>query len=75
MMPEPAAGLLKGKILLIGFTDGPISLKDKFARIEKISDVMRQRSGVTIEAYEVDLADTATGDALDRSPPPELLPR
>ena len=70
--PEPNADLLKGKILLIGFTDGPIRLKDKFARIEKIGDVTRKRSGVTIETYEADLAEAATGEVLDRSPPPEL---
>lgn len=74
-MPEPDAELLKGKLLLIGITDAPIRFRDKFTRIEKIGEVKRQRSGVTIETYEVDLADAATGEVLDRSPPPELLPR
>jgi len=40
-----------------------------------IGDVMRKRSGVTIETYEVDLADGAKGDVLARTIAPELMPR
>ena len=69
---EPGVDLLKGKILLVGFFDGPVRFKDDFAKVEKIGDVMRKRSGVTIETYEVDLAEGARSDVLDRSPPPEL---
>ena len=69
---ELDADLLKGKILLVGFFNGPARFKNDFARVEKIGDVMRKRSGVTIETYEVDLAEGATGDVLDRSLPPEL---
>lgn len=74
-VPEPDADVLKGKLLLVGFFHGPIRLKDDFAHVEKIGDVMRKRSGVVIETYEVDLAEGAKGDVLDRSPPPELLGR
>jgi 4-amino-4-deoxy-L-arabinose transferase-like glycosyltransferase len=74
-VPEPGADQLKGKVLLVGFYNGPVRLKDDFARVEKIGDVTRKRGGMVIEIYEVDLAEGAKGDALDRSLPPELLPR
>ncbi|MEW6769218.1 MAG: glycosyltransferase family 39 protein [Pseudomonadota bacterium] len=73
--PEPDAALLKGKVLLVGFFNGPARLKEDFVSIEKIGDVMRKRSGVTIETYEVDLADGAKGDVLARTIAPELMPR
>ena len=73
--PEPNADLLKGKVLLVGFTNGPLLLQNEFASIKKIGNVIRKRSGVKIETYEVDLAETATGEMFDRSPPPELLSR
>lgn len=69
---EPNPSFLTGKLLLVGFFNGPARLKDDFARIEKIGDVTRKRSGVAIETYEVDIAENARGDALDRSQPPEL---
>ncbi|MBI3700086.1 MAG: glycosyltransferase family 39 protein [Afipia sp.] len=74
-MPEPDASLLKSKVLLVGFLNGPDRLKDNFERIEKIGDVKRKRSGIVVETYEIDLAEGAKGDVLDRSPPPELIPR
>ncbi|MCX7307531.1 MAG: glycosyltransferase family 39 protein [Afipia sp.] len=73
--PEPDADLLEGKMLLVGFANGPIRLKQDFARIEKIGDLKRKRRGTVIESYEIDLAEGPTGDVLDHSPAPELLPR
>ncbi len=69
---EPSADDLKNKILLVGFFNGPTRLKDDYARIEKIGDVTRKRSGTIIETYEVDVAENAKSDPLDRSPAPEL---
>jgi len=68
---EPEQKLLKGRLLMIGEAGGDVIFRDAYARTEKITDLTRKRSGVAVETYEVDLLDSAKGDALDRSPPPE----
>ena len=72
-LSEPDANLLNGKVLLMGFFNGPVRFKDDFARVEKIGDVTRKRGALVIETYEVDIAEDAKSSALERSPPPELL--
>lgn len=73
-MPEPDAKLLKGRVLLVGYPNGAAVFRDAYARTEKLADLPRKRSGVTVESYEIDLLDGPKGDPLDRSPPPELAP-
>ena len=70
---EPDANLLKGKVLLVGFSNGAAQFKDYFARVEKLGDVERKRSGTAIESYEINLAEGAIGDPLARAMPPELM--
>ena len=72
-MPEPDAVQLAGKSLyvfqaLLG--DAPL-LKDRFDRIERVSDVQRKRGPLVIETYALDLLDGAKSEVLDRSPPSE----
>ncbi|MGL5165133.1 MAG: glycosyltransferase family 39 protein [Afipia sp.] len=71
-MPEPDAGLLKGRLLLVGYPDGDGVFLNDYARTEELTELTRKRSGVAFESYEVDLLEGAKGDALDRSQPPEL---
>ncbi|CAN5385600.1 glycosyltransferase family 39 protein [soil metagenome] len=74
-IPEPDAKLLKGRVLLVGYPDGDAAFRNAYARTEKLAELARRRSDVAVESYEVDLLDSATGDPLDRAPPPELAPR
>jgi len=73
-MPEPDPALLKGKLLLVGdvYPDGPVHLAGKYEHVEKLANIERKRSGVAVETYQLSVLDTAKGDPLDRSPPPEL---
>lgn len=71
-MPEPDAGLLKGRLLLVGYPDGDGAFLNDYARTEEIAQLMRKRSGVAFESYEIDLLEGAKSDALDRALPPEL---
>ncbi len=71
-MPDADASLLKGRVLLVGYAGGDITFRNDYARTEKLAELTRKRNGVAFETYEVDLLDSAKGDALDRSPPPEL---
>ncbi len=73
-MPEPEPSLLKGKLLLVGdvYPDGPVHLAGKYERVAKLANIERKRSGVMVETYQLAVLDTAKGDPLDRSPPPEL---
>ncbi len=79
-MPEPDAAQLSGKLLYVdearpgGQPYLPSSLKDSFARIERVAELSRKRGPLIIENYALDLLEGAKGDVLDRSPPPELLP-
>ena len=79
-MPEPDAAQLSGRLLYVdearpgGQPYLPSSLKDSFARIERVAELSRKRGPLIIENYALDLLEGAKGDVLDRSPPPELLP-
>ncbi len=73
-MPEPDPALLSGKLLYIDEArpGGRPSLKETFARVERVAELTRKRGPLTIETYALDLLDGPEGDVLDRSPPPEL---
>jgi hypothetical protein len=73
-MPEPDAAQLAGPLLYIREAKPGAEpyLKDAFARAEQVAEVKRMRGPLTIETYELDLLEGPRGDALDRSPPPEL---
>jgi hypothetical protein len=74
-MPEPDPGLLKGKLLLVdGGTTGALARKG-FATVETIATLPRRRGPSVVQTYSIELLDGAKGDALDRSPPPELIRR
>ncbi len=69
---EPDANLLKGKALLIGPPGASPPQRASYARIERLTELTRKRSGVAFETYAVDLLDGARGEVLDRGPAPEL---
>ncbi|MGL4260237.1 MAG: glycosyltransferase family 39 protein [Afipia sp.] len=71
-MNEPDAKLLKGKALLIGPVGASPFYRATYERTEKLAELTRKRSGVGFETYEVDLLEGPKGEALDRSPAPEL---
>jgi 4-amino-4-deoxy-L-arabinose transferase-like glycosyltransferase len=73
-MPEPDPALLAGKLLFVDEArpGGHPQLKQLFARVEQVGELPRKRGPLTIETYALELLDGAKGDALDRSPPPEL---
>jgi hypothetical protein len=73
-MPEPDPALLAGKLLYVDEArpGGPPYLNEMFARVEQVAELKRKRGPLTIETYALDLLEGAKGDALDRSPPPEL---
>ncbi len=71
-MAEPDANLLKGRVLLVGNAGSDVTLRDRYVQTEKLAELTRKRGGVAVETYEIGLLDTAKGDPLDRSPPPEL---
>jgi len=48
------------------------SLKDAFARVDKVAEVQRKRGPLLIETYALDVMERPTGEVFDRSPPPEL---
>jgi hypothetical protein len=79
-MPEPDAAQLSGKLLYVdearpgGQPYLPLSLKDSFARIERVAELSRKRGPLIIENYALDLLEGAKGDVFDRAPPPELAP-
>ena len=73
-MPEPDAVQLAGKFLYVyqaGLGDTPI-LKDRFVRIDRMSEVQRKRGPLVIETFVVDLLEGSKGEVFDRSPPPEI---
>jgi hypothetical protein len=73
-MPEPAPSLLAGKLLYVDEIR-PSSRaypNNVFSRVEKVAELKRMRGPLTVETYAIDLLDGASGDVLDRSPPPEL---
>jgi hypothetical protein len=73
-MPEPDPALLAGKLLHVDEArpGGRPYLNEMFARVEQVVELKRRRGPLTIETYDLDLLEGAKGDALDRSPPPEL---
>ncbi len=73
-MREPDAAQLKDKILLVDdVRAGALSaLAPNYARVEKLTELPRKRSGVAVEMYELDLLEGAKADPLERALPPEL---
>src|SRR3954465_12194197 len=75
-MPEPDAAALKGKLLYVDdvVPDGRQYLKEQFGRFEKAGEVTRKRGPLVVETYLLELlGEPRSGEALDYSPPPELL--
>jgi hypothetical protein len=70
-MPEPSAAQLGGKLLYVRDVD-QASLKQAFARVDKVADIKRKRGPLVIETYALDVMEQPTGEVFDRSPPPEL---
>ena len=70
-MPEPSTTQLAGKLLYVRDVD-QASLKDAFARVDKVADVTRKRGPLLIETYALDVMERPIGEVFDRSPPPEL---
>src|SRR4029079_16844157 len=73
-MPEPDAVQLAGKLLYVyqaWLGDAPI-LKDRFASIERVSEIQRKRGPLMIEIFVLDLLGGSKGEVFDRSPPPEI---
>jgi 4-amino-4-deoxy-L-arabinose transferase-like glycosyltransferase len=73
-MPEPDAKQLAGKLLYVDdiWPGGRAYLRDQFARVENVGEVKRKRGPLLIETYLLELLEGPRGEALDRSPPPEL---
>ncbi|MDR6663405.1 hypothetical protein J2W51_005999 [Tardiphaga robiniae] len=76
-MPEPSAEQLSGNLLLVGEQNAAANpeWRAAFANIEKVADLKRKRGPLVVENVELNLLEGAKGDVLDRSPPPEMLPR
>jgi hypothetical protein len=73
-MPEPDATQLSGKLLYVDEArpGGRPSLKQAFARVERVGELPRKRGPLVIETYALDLLEGPKGEVLDNSPPPEL---
>jgi len=73
-MPEPDPAQLAGKLLYVDEArpGGRPYLKEKFARVEKVAELKRNRGPLLIETYALDLLEGPKGEVFDRSPPPEL---
>ena len=74
--PEPDAAALKGKLLYVDdvVPDGRQYLREQFGRFEKAGEVTRKRGPLVVETYLLELLqEPKSGEALDYSPPPELL--
>jgi 4-amino-4-deoxy-L-arabinose transferase-like glycosyltransferase len=71
-VPEPTAAQLAGPLLLVGEQGAAAQLAPtgKFGRVDKVGDVLRKRGPLLVEAVELVALDGATGEVLDRSPPP-----
>jgi hypothetical protein len=74
-MAEPDAAKLAGKLLYVRENfPGDHPLKNNFARIGRIGEVTRKRGPLVVETYLLELLqEPKSGEALDYSPPPELL--
>jgi hypothetical protein len=75
-LPEPDQAMLTGKLLFVDETrpNGKRNLPDSFTCV-KVAEFQRKRGPLLIETIEVDVAEATRGEALDRSPPPELTQR
>ena len=73
-MPEPDAKSLQGKLLYVDDSapGGRPFLKEFFASVENVGEVKRKRGPLVVETYWLLLLQDPKGEALDRSPPPEL---
>jgi 4-amino-4-deoxy-L-arabinose transferase-like glycosyltransferase len=74
-MAEPDPLLLKGRLLYVddALPTGRPFLKSYFAKVEKVGEVERKRGPLVVETYLLELLlEPKNGDALDRTPPPEL---
>jgi Dolichyl-phosphate-mannose-protein mannosyltransferase len=73
-MPEPPPAQLSGKLLYVDEmrAGGWPNLQEKFASVELVGTLTRQRGPLVVETYALNLLQGAKGDVLDRSPPPEL---
>jgi hypothetical protein len=76
-MPEPDRALFAGRVLYLGDEniDPTGMLQARYGRVEPVGRLSRERRGVPIATYRVDLLEGLTGDPLDRSLPVELRPR
>jgi len=73
-MREPDAVQLAGKLLYVyqgWLGDAPI-LKDRFVRIDRVSEVQRKRGPLVIETFVLDRLEGSKGEVFDRSPPREI---
>jgi 4-amino-4-deoxy-L-arabinose transferase-like glycosyltransferase len=75
-MGEPDAARLAGPLLYVDEVrpwESPY-LKEHFGQIDRVAELPRKRGSLVIETYGLDLLHDPKGDAIDRSPPPELAP-
>ena len=70
-MPEPSAAQLAGKLLYVRDVV-QASLKDAFARVDKVAEVTRKRGPLLIETYALDVMERPTDGVFDHRPPPEF---
>src|SRR4029453_10432889 len=69
-MPEPAAVPIAGKLLYVyqaGLGDAPI-LKDRFVRIDRVSEVQRKRGPLVIETFVLDRLEGSRGGVFHALP-------
>ena len=71
-MKEPAANLLQGRAILIGPVGAIAPPSANHARVEKLAELPRKRSGVTVEIYQADLLEGPRGEVLAPTKAPEL---
>jgi 4-amino-4-deoxy-L-arabinose transferase-like glycosyltransferase len=73
-MAEPDPAQLSGPLLFVDEARPAQQpyVKDRFARIERLAELPRNRGPLTIETYALDLLQEPKASVLDRSPPPEL---
>lgn len=75
--PEPTPVQLAGPLLYVDEArpgEQRPYLEKMFGSIERVAELPRKRGPLVIETYGLDLLGDPKGDALDRSPPPELSP-
>jgi 4-amino-4-deoxy-L-arabinose transferase-like glycosyltransferase len=70
--PQPTLAQLAGPLLLVGEQGAATqpSITARFARVEKVGDVLRKRGPLLVEAVELVALERPLGEVLDRSPPP-----